>query len=325
MFYYPFSLFVLMLLEPLYRDAIIFSSLLTLLSLGLTLTFLTTKVPNFCHGSLATLGIYVSLTFDKVFLINVYYSLPFAFLLSGFIALLQYILVLKPLSKRGASVITLMVATIAFELILLAALNIYADYIARIFKITSRYFFLRGSDFRFANQQGLLFVAPLIVIIVSLTLYIFLTKTKFGIAMRATIENPSLAGSVGINPDLVYRFSWFLSGGLAGLAGGLLPLSFIGNPDTGSFLLISIFAASISGGLFHIFGGLIGGYLIGFAEVLGTANLASLMGTWVIPYRPVIPLLAMALTLLLIPRGITGLSFEFLKSGNLWRKLKLYF
>ncbi|MCX8191836.1 MAG: branched-chain amino acid ABC transporter permease, partial [Nitrososphaerales archaeon] len=295
---------------------IIFSSLLTLLSLGLTLTFLTTKVPNFCHGSFATIGIYTALTMDKVLRINVYYGLPLAFLLSGFTALIQYTLVLKPLSKRGASLITLMVATIAFELILLAFFNIYADYMSRVFKVTSRYFFLRGSDFSFANQQGLLFVAPSIVAIVSLTLYIFLTKTKFGIAMRATIENPSLAGAVGINPDLVYRFSWFLAGGLAGLSGCLLPLSFIGNPDTRWYMLISIFAASISGGLFHIFGGLIGGYLIGFAEVLGTANLASLMGTWVIPYRPIIPLLAMVLTLLLMPRGIAGLSFTFKIRGR---------
>lgn len=306
-----------MYIEPIYKGAIMFSSLLALLSLGLTLTFLTTRVPNFAHGSFATVGIYVALTVNKVFRTNLYYSLPFAFGLGGLSALVLHVLVLKPLIKRGASIITSMVATIAFELVLLAALNIYADYVARTFKITSRYFYLREADFYFAGQQGLFFVAPMLVAIVAILLYIVLTKTKFGIAMRATIENPDLAGAVGINADLVYKVSWLLAGGLAGLAGSLFPLYFIGNPDTGTIILISIFAASIVGGLFNIWGGLLGGFLIGFAEVLGTGNLASLLGSWIIPYRPAIPLLIMVTTLLLAPRGITGLAFGFKFS---WRK-----
>jgi len=43
-----------MVIDPIYRDALIFSNLLTLLSIGLTLTYLTTRVPNFAHGSFAT-------------------------------------------------------------------------------------------------------------------------------------------------------------------------------------------------------------------------------------------------------------------------------
>lgn len=297
-----------MLIAPIYKDALVFSSLLTLLSLGLTLTFLTTRVPNFAHGCFATVGIYVALTVHKVFKANLYYGLPLAFLLTGLLALLQYLVILKPLSKRGASVITLMVGTIALELILLAVFNIYADYLARAFKISSRYFQLRGADFRLAGERGLLFVAPSIVAVTTLLLYLALTKTKFGIAMRATIENPDLASALGINADLVYEVSWFLAGGLAGLAGGLLPLWFIGNPDTGDYMLISIFAASVTGGLFSIYGGLVGGYLVGFAEVLGTGELALAVGTWVIPYRPVIPLLAMVITLLIAPQGVTGIT-----------------
>ncbi|MEM2212766.1 MAG: branched-chain amino acid ABC transporter permease [Candidatus Nezhaarchaeales archaeon] len=296
-----------MFIEPIYKDALVFSSLLSLLSLGLTLTFLTTRIPNFAHGCFATVGIYVALTVHKVFKADIYYGLPLAFLLTGFLALLQYLVVLKPLSRRRASVITLMVATIALELILLAVLNIYADYLARTFKISSRYFQLRGADFQLAGERGLLFVAPSLVAITTLLLHLALTKTKFGVAMRATIENPDLASALGINADLVYKVSWFLAGGLAGLAGGLLPLWFIGNPDTGDYMLVSIFAASVTGGLFSIYGGLFGGFFVGFVEVLGTGKLALSVGTWIIPYRPIIPLLAMVITLLIAPRGITGI------------------
>lgn len=296
-----------MLIDPLYVRAVIFASLLTLLSLGLTLTYLTTKVPNFAHGSFGTVGIYVALTIAKLFKSNVYYGLPLAFLLGGLTALIQYILALKPLMKREASITQLMVATIAFELILLAVLNIYADYLSESFKITSRYFRLSGLDFRYAGQPGLLIIAPSLVAATGLTLYLVLTRTKFGVAMRATIENPSLAEALGINANLVYLVSWFLAGGLAGLAGDLLPLWFIGNPDTGSYILVSIFAASVTGGLYSLYGAILGGYIVGLAEVLGTGRLALLLGAWVIPYRPVIPLIVMVITLMVIPRGVAGL------------------
>jgi branched-chain amino acid transport system permease protein len=148
------------------------------------------------------------------------------------------------------------------------------------------------------------------VAIIVISLHVLLTKTKFGIAMRATIENPDLAQAVGVNADLVYKVSWFFAGGLAGLAGSLLPLRFIGNPDTGVYLLISVFAASIAGGVYSIYGGLIGGYIVGIAEVLVTSNLALMFGSWVVPYRPAIPLLTMIVILLLAPRGITGLTLR---------------
>ncbi|MFQ6065481.1 MAG: branched-chain amino acid ABC transporter permease, partial [Candidatus Bathyarchaeia archaeon] len=54
------------MIPPIYMDAIIWSSLYVLLSLGLTLTYLTTKVPNFAHGTFATAGAYVSLTVSEV-------------------------------------------------------------------------------------------------------------------------------------------------------------------------------------------------------------------------------------------------------------------
>jgi branched-chain amino acid transport system permease protein len=297
--------------EPVFSDAIIFASLLTLLSIGLTLTYLTTRVPNFAHGSFATIGIYVALTVNKILGMNIYYNLPISFLLVGLIALTQYLFVLRPLLRRGSSIATLMISTIAVDLMLSAGLNIYADYVTRAFKVTSRYFYLKGADFKIASQSGLLLIAPLLTASIVVILHVVLTRTKFGVAMRATIENPSLAGTFGVNCDLVYCVSWFLAGGLAGMAGGLLPLWFISNPDTGTFMLISIFAASITGGLLSIYGAIIGGYLMGFAEVLVTWGLARMLGTWVVPYRPAIPLLAMVVTLLLAPRGVTGLALRF--------------
>ncbi len=290
--------------------AIIFSSLLTLLSIGLTLTYLTTKVPNFAHGTFAALGAYVTLTAVSVWIGNPYHYFLLALLVGAIMALAQYLIVFRPLIRRGATVIGLMITTLAIEFILLAVMNIYADYLSTQFKIRSRYFLLTYYDIRIAGQRGILVISPTLVAVIVTSLYLALTRTKFGVAMRAAIEDSSLASVVGINVNMVYAVSWFIAGGLAGLSGALLPLWVPGNPDMGSNYIVSVFAASIVGGLGSIYGAVLGGFLIGLAEILGTSLLASWLGAGVIPYRPLIPLIAIAITLLLAPKGLTGTNWR---------------
>ncbi len=297
---------------PLIRDAVIFASLLTMLSTGLTLTYMTTRVPNFAHGEFATMNVYLNLALVQVLGLSPYLGVVPSFFFGGLVALLLYLAVLKPLLDRGANYVILMIATIAYDMILISIINIIADYLNRVYKIQTRLFQLKGLDLDLLGQPMIFTVAPALSLIIITVLYFFLNKTKFGIAMRAAIENPSLAEVIGININLTYAFSWFISGGLAGLAGALLPLYMTCNPDIGVRLLISIFAASIVGGLTNIYGAFLGGLLIGLAETLGTGYLSIMVGPWIVPYRPVIPLSLMLLTLLFAPRGLTGVD---------WRKL----
>jgi branched-chain amino acid transport system permease protein len=289
--------------------ALIFSCLLTLLSIGLTLTYLTTKVSNFAHGAAAAVGAYITLTTVEVWEGNPYHYLFLAVLVGGLLALTQYFLVFRPLIRRRASNIVLMIATLAMELVLLSVLNIYADYLTKTYKIRSRYFFLSSSDITLGGQRGLLVVAPSLTAIIATILHLLLTRTKFGIAMRAAIEDPSLASVVGINVDFVYAVSWVIAGGLGCLSGALLPLYTPGYPEMSAIIIVSIFAASIVGGLFSVYGAVLGGLLMGLSEILGTSYLASLLGSWVIPYRPLIPLIAIVITLLLAPNGIMGVNW----------------
>ena len=300
------------MIPPIFRDALVFASLLTMLSTGLTLTYMTTKVPNFAHGNFATVGAYLTLALTKVLNLNPYLTIIPSLVLGGLTALILYVLILKPLLDRGANYIVLMIATIAYDMILYSLINIFADFLSRTYKVTTRLFILKSFDFKLLGQPGLFIAAPLIAIVIVLALYVLLNKTKFGIGMRAAIENPSLASVVGINVNLTYAISWFISGGLAGIAGALMPIWLMCNPDVGMRLIVSIFAASIVGGLSNIYGAFAGGILIGLAEVLGTGYLSLEIGTWVIPYRPIIPLLIMAVTLLFVPRGLTGIN---------WRKI----
>ncbi|HEU05121.1 MAG TPA: branched-chain amino acid ABC transporter permease [Nitrosopumilus sp.] len=300
-------------IDPIFSDAVIFASLLALLSIGLTLTYLTTRVPNFAHASFATIGVYIALITSRVWETSPYFAIPIAFAISGVVAVALYTFILKPLIRKGASQAIQMVATLAFDLIMIAVLNITADYIVKTFKVTSREFTLRSYDAEFMGLPLIVFVAPAVVIILAITLHIMLRKTKFGIAMRAVTENPDLSGTVGINVKLVYGVSWLFGGGLAGIAGALMSLWFQGDPNLGPQLIPSIFAASIVGGFLSIYGAIAGGLLVGLTEVLGTRFLAGEIGSWLIAYRPLIPLVFIVVTLLLAPRGLAGINWSKLR------------
>ncbi len=194
----------------------------------LTLTYLTTRVPNFAHASFATIGVYIALIATRVWDVIPYIAIPIAFVISGLVALSLYHFILKPLIRKGSSQAILMIATLAFDLVVIALLNITADFIVKTFQVTSREFTLRSYDAEFMGLPLIVFVAPITIAILGITLHVMLKKTKFGIAMRAATQNSDLAETVGINVKLVYGASWLLGGGFAGIAGALMSLWFQG-------------------------------------------------------------------------------------------------
>jgi branched-chain amino acid transport system permease protein len=300
-------------IDPIFSDAIIFASLLALLSIGLSLTYLTTRVPNFAHASFATIGVYIALIATRVWDMSPYTAIPIAFVVSGIVAVALYTFILKPLIRKGASQAIQMIATLAFDLIMIAGLNISADFIVKTFQVTSREFTLRSYDAELMGLPMIVFAAPITIAILAITMHILLQKTKFGIAMRAATQNSDLAGIVGINVKLIYGVSWLVGGGFAGIAGALMSMWFQGDPNLGPQLIPSVFAASIAGGFLSIYGAIAGGLLVGLTEVLGTRFLAGEIGTWMIAYRPLIPLVFIVVTLLLAPRGLAGINWSRLR------------
>jgi branched-chain amino acid transport system permease protein len=292
-------------------DAIVYGCLFALMSMGLTLTYMTTKVPNFAHGSFVTVGVYLAFTLYHFENILAYYSVPFSFLLVGGIAVAMYRFVLKPLSARGASLVSLMISTLAVDIIFIGIFGIYSDLLANDYQIyNSRFFVIANSDISIFDLRGLTVMAPIFLILVTAILWLALTRTRFGIAMRAAVENPNLAGVLGINIERVYLVSWFLAGGLAGLAGSLMVLWLPGNPHVGSDFIVAIFASSILGGLFSVYGAVIGGLMVGGLTVLLTVYASEFLGSWVDAWEVGVPMLIMAGALLIVPRGITAVHWR---------------
>lgn len=99
-----------------------------------------------------------------------------------------------------------------------------------------------------------------------LGLYLLETKTSFGITVRAVIQNPDLASSVGVNINKVYSTSFVLGSALAGFAGAVVaPLVGV-SPNMGIDFVIDAFLTVLVGGMGSLFG------LAGSATLLGTSE-----------------------------------------------------
>jgi branched-chain amino acid transport system permease protein len=289
---------------------LIYSALLSLMALGVTLLYKTTKVANFAHASFVTVAAYVTYTSTVILSRNPYLAVPIAFLVVGLVGLLLFYAVLEPMRRRNSSTVMLMIGTLAFDIIMLGVTNIHADYLNTVFSVPSRNVLLSNLDFKFMGEPGILFVALGTLVLCTVAMYLLLNFTTLGIALRASMENPSLSEAIGINVSMMLAVSWFIAGGLAGIAGALLPLWIEISPDIGTVLLASIFCASIVGGLDQIYGAILGGVLLGFFDVVGTSVLASVVGPWISFYEPVIPLIVLSVTLIVAPKGLAGLRFR---------------
>jgi len=292
------------------EGALVYANLLVLLSLGLTLTYITTGVPNFAQGSFAVVGSYIALTLLRLYNIHPYLSIPPVFVVGCILGILVYLLILKPLINRGASVVILMISTLALDLILLGFFGVYSGYLEKITKKSAAKFIFTHLDFEIYGFSAVLFVSMLVILVLLISLFILLYKTKFGIALRASMENPDLAEIMGVNVEYTRLFSWLLSGGLAAASGCLLPFRQEIVPGTGPIIIVSIFAASIVGGLSNIYGALLGGYIIGISESLITYYISKILGAGFLVYGKAFSLIILIITLLIAPRGLVSINWR---------------
>jgi branched-chain amino acid transport system permease protein len=301
--------------------ALTYSDAIALAAAGITIIYMATQTFNFAHASKFAWGFYIMFFMLIAVGGSPYYFIILAALFSGLLGVALYYCVNRWLLKAGSDMVTLMMSTLGVDLIFFAFLNIFADHITLTFKKDARFFLLESYDIVLYKSgdleiMGIGPISFIVVLIIIITLHLFLTKTKFGIAMRLTIENPTLASILGINPEYIYLAAWFIGGALAGLGGAMLSLSRAGQPNVGYLEIIPMFSGAIVGGLYSVFGSLLGGFLIGMSQYLATAYLASIYGGWVHGYRVMIPLVFMVIALLFFPQGLGGIQWKKLFKGG---------
>jgi len=296
-----------------------------MMCVGVTVTYLTTKVPNFAVGDFVTTGIYASATAYILWNIkNPYLASPIGLIFGGIVAVVMYLAVLRPLIRRGSSLVMLMIATLAVDIIFTGIDLLFIEDTTSLYGVElshkgfNLYTLFPLGDFTLFGEPGMLFVAPIALVVMAVSLYFLLNKTKFGVAMRAAIENANLAKTLGINVERVYLVSWFIAGATAGFAGGFFAIVYATQQNEASLLLVSIFAGSVLGGLGSVYGAIVGGAIIGAGQVYITGSLVLFfdkvvnpsVGAEVNDFQLGIPLAIMIIALLLAPQGLTGVKWS---------------
>jgi len=102
-------------------------------------------------------------------------------------------------------------------------------------------------------------------------------RTKIGIAMRATSQNPQIAGLMGVDIDRVISFTFVVGAALGAVAGVMVGTYYgIAHYQMGFLLGLKAFSAAVLGGIGNLAGAVLGGILMGLIESLG----AGYVGDW---------------------------------------------
>lgn len=293
-------------------SGLLLGSLLALGAIGITLIFGVMRFANIAHGDMMTLTAYVGF-FLLVSVLPQYAGFgPFTFGAPLFavipvcmaagagLAVGMEVLIFRRLRQRGASIVTIEIASLGLAIAIRGAVQMVWGTDVRFYPKEPRAHIALPGDISIAPNHLFVGAAALVFVI---ALHLLLTRTKQGKAMRATSDNADLARASGIDTDRVLLWTWAVAGALAGAA-GVLMVVFIATtqvtPNSGFQMLLPLFAAVIVGGIGNPYGAFVGALLIGVSMEVSTAW--GLTAT----YKPAIAFTIMLLTLLIRPRGILG-------------------
>jgi len=269
-------------------------------AVGLTLTYGLSKFPNFAHAEFITLGAFFGYIVAEPLGLGLPPSLVVAFLATGFVGLLCYRGIFQTLSKKGATIIHLMVASIALGLILRYSIGSIWGWEPLYFKTSWPSF-----DIGTIRITGLWIWLIFVAITLSIIMHLILVHTKIGKAIRATNSNPELALASGINIDRIILVTWFIGAGLAAIAGIFRAANTQIWPMTGWDIILPMFAVAILGGIGNFYGSIVAAFIIGLAENLGVVLLMALRLST--SYRIAIAFIILILTLIIRPEGLAML------------------
>jgi branched-chain amino acid transport system permease protein len=136
----------------------------------------------------------------------------------------------------------------------------------------------------------------------------FIHSTRAGRAMRATEQNPEVAGLMGVNVNHVIALTFLLGSAVGAIAGMMVVLYYgIGHYFMGFMLGLKAFTAAVLGGIGNVAGAMLGGMLLGVVESLATGYIGDLTGGVLgSNYRDIFAFLVLVLVLVFRPSGLLG-------------------
>ena len=276
-------------------NGIILGSIIALAAIGLTMVYGVLNFANFSHADFMTFGAYIAFVLNVALGLNIILSFFIAIAIAGALGVLLDFLVWKPMRRKNADLVSLVIVSIGLSLIVRNAIIFIWGGSTRNFDLPVQ----RGIEMLGVTITHNQLIGLGTAIIFMVLVHFFLKNTKLGKAMRAISDDINLARMSGIDSDKVIMWMWFIGIGLAGAAGILYGLETTIRPNMGWFLILPMFAAVILGGIGNPYGAMVGGMIIGLSQELSMLILPS-------EYKMGVSLGIMILVLLFKPKGLFG-------------------
>ena len=291
-------------------NGLVLGSIYALVALGYTMVYGILGLINFAHGDIVMVGGLVALTVVGLLagsglppVVIVLLALTAAVLVCAPLGVTIERVAYRPLRRapRLAPLITAIGVSILLQYG--AALVWGKQYISMPGIFTPATITFGGAQF--TDMQAYIF---LLACAVMGALLWFIKASRIGRAMRATEQNPDVAGLMGVDTNRIIAFTFLLGSAIGALAGVMVVIYYgLGHYFMGFMLGLKAFTAAVLGGIGNVAGAMLGGLLLGIIESLASGYIGDLTGGLLgSNYRDVFAFLVLIAVLVLKPSGLMG-------------------
>jgi branched-chain amino acid transport system permease protein len=277
-------------------NGVMLGAVYALIAIGYTLVFGVLGMLHLAHGEVFMIGAFVGLLTVTYLSGNVLVALAAAMLATGLLGLVIERVAFRPL--RRAHHLAPLATTLGAGIAIQETMRSFFGAEQRGFPSAIALEPWQIGPVRVSSVQIFILGAAIVLMV---AVHLFMARTRAGRAVRATAENPVVAGLLGVNVDGTVMLTFLVASMLAGAAGVLVGLAYNAvHPFIGVQMGIKGLVVMLLGGLGNVPGAMLGGVTLGVLEVVGVAYLAS-------SYRDAFAFGAVMLVLLLRPEGLLGL------------------
>jgi len=291
-------------------NGLVLGSVYALVALGYTMVYGILQLINFAHGDVLMIGAMVAVT-AVPFLLAAGIPGPIVLVLAVLIAVPVCIAVSVTIERvayrplRNAPRLAPLITAIGVSILLQTIAMIIWKPNPRVFPdlLPTDPIFIFGAVL--APKQLLILVVSAVMMI---GLLLLVNHTRLGRAMRATAENPRIAGLMGVNSNQVIAATFAIGAALAAVAGVLVAMNYnIAQFSMGFIPGLKAFTAAVLGGIGNLTGAVVGGLLLGLIEALGAGYIGDLTGGFLgSHYQDIFAFVVLIVVLVFRPSGIMG-------------------
>lgn len=279
-------------------NGLFIGSIYALFAIGFTLVFGVLDRLNLAHPAVFAVAAFVGIELVDVAGLSIWLTLPIVFVVGGLLGIIIERVAFRGLKDRPDAHFAGLISSIALAGMFIALLQWRYGPNTRRFPVDS---FPSTTFTIFGAQVTLLQVAILVIsVVLMIALSLLVAKSRLGRGMRAIAENPTAARVLGINVDRVTMTTFAISSALGAVAGALFAMNVnSAQLGMGSAIELKGLAVIIVGGMGSLPGALVGGLLLGLAEVFAVQYVGS---SW----RDLVAFGLLFLILLVRPQGLFG-------------------